>query len=125
MVAPVAAAPGVAARSRQVIKPSSALRPSVQKATQEFCAIQNSLCSSVSAATKGTTSSKTAFDCHSRREALTPHRTVPASAAGRVAFSPSKRLFINALASTLRLRAALPPALSADLQSSLEAGHIE
>ena len=63
MVAPVAAAAGVAARSHQVTSPSNALSPTAQIATGADWAVREKQANSTSVPAKGSTASNTSLDC--------------------------------------------------------------
>jgi hypothetical protein len=74
MVAPVAAAAGVAALSLQVTNPSNALSPTAQIATEADWAAHEKHASSTFVPVKGSTASNTSFDCQASFSGATLHR---------------------------------------------------
>lgn len=114
MVAPVAAAPSVAARARHVISPSNALRPMVQRAVRGSRARYQELSKNAFTAANGSTASRMSLDCQPRLVCLTPHRNRwPPMSAARAGVR--MRLSIDSLDR-------LCPAHASDLQSGRQAG---
>jgi hypothetical protein len=75
IAAPVTAATGVADRAVQANKPSSALKPRIQTATDGPWAAHQRAWNTTSTAAAGSTSKRMAFDCHLRFTWSTPHPT--------------------------------------------------
>src|SRR5208282_5338968 len=98
--APAAAAPGVAARSRQTTTPKSRLRTTVQRATDGICTAHQWVCKITLAAAKGSTTSKTSFDCQLSFFSTTLHRKRCVGAGNRLGLHSSARRFFHPLAAS-------------------------